>query len=461
MAVSIPREVYTLGAVKLNNQPLLQLQGQLLAKKAAKEEAVNKYFTDLSTKINTAGVRTQDLQGQFGGINKDIEDWRNSWIANKDEISKGGMAQQEHLMRYQNILRKIDQSKNRAKTELDLAKMKVEGKYDPDEDDLQVQQKISYPIYDLRSYKQDGVTEYGIADLSPAIPNFDATRQNQFFSFVTKGREIGEEADTTRKPIKEVVDGKETGWVIVPIKKQYTTDQIIGIANDAAELVKSIDPSNPRKAADESARKYYSKVLDNPKGEEFVRLKNTYDKYFPGGIMDTPEEVAKAAAAVKAEGAGQTTTRRVNPEDWRERALFQAFLKTQGAGAGKEPIDYYGEMEVKVSRAKPGLGFPLSGLDAGTQSQLINFAKNITGRDITQADIYVKKMPDGRIHIIDKESEESITPITPKDVNIPRQVGVPEKREIVSQESITVPVAKPKQVKSTKESKWDKYKINR
>lgn len=461
MAVSIPREVYTLGAVKLNNQPLLQLQGQLLAKKAAKEEAVNKYFTDLSTKINTAGVRTQDLQSQFGGINKDIEDWRSSWIANKDEISKGGMAQQEHLMRYQNILRRIEQSKNRAKTELDLAKMKVEGKYDPDEDDLQVQQKISYPIYDTRSYKQDGVTEYGIADLSPAIPNFDATRQNQFFSFVTKGREIGEEADTTRKPVKEVVEGKETGWVIVPIKKQYTTDQIIGIANDAAELVKSIDPSNPRKAADESARKYYSKVLDNPKGEEFVRLKNTYDKYFPGGIMDTPEEVAKAAAAVKAEGAGQTTTRRVNPEDWRERALFQAFLKGQGAQAGKEPIDYYGEMEVKVSRAKPGLGFPLSGLDGGTQAQLINLAKTITGREITQADIYVKKMPDGRIHIIDKSSEESITPITAKDINIPRQVGVPEKREIIAQESITVPAAKPKQVKPTKESKWDKYKINR
>ena len=44
MAVSIPREIFTLGAVQFSTQPLAQLQGQLLAKKAAKEEALNKYF---------------------------------------------------------------------------------------------------------------------------------------------------------------------------------------------------------------------------------------------------------------------------------------------------------------------------------------------------------------------------------------------------------------------------------
>ena len=432
MAVSVPREIYTLGAVQFNTQPLAQLQAQLMAKKAAKEEALNKYYSDLQGKINLAGVRTQDLQGPLGGITQDVENWKQEWLKNKNEIAKGGLAQQQHLSKFQDILRKIDQSKNRAKTELELGKMKVEGKYDPDDDDLRVQQNIGYSIYDPRSYKKDGVTEFGIGDLSPSVPAFDAARQNQFFSFVQKGKELGEVADTTREPIKEKVGGKETGWVIVPVKKEYSRDQIIRIANDAAELVKSIDPNNPTKAADVSARKYYSKVLNNPQGEEFVRLKTAYDKYF-GGIMDTPEEVAKAAAAIKAEGAGQTTTRRVNPDDWREKAFLQAFLKGQGTQGGQEFVNYFDEIKnlaANPSRVKRGTGAPLNQLSAGTQTQLVDFAKKITGnQDINQSNIYVKAFPDGNIYIVDADTNETITPITERDINIPRQVAVAEKRE--------------------------------
>lgn len=416
MAVSIPREIYTLGAVQISTQPLAQLQGQLLAKKAAKEEALNKYFYDLQGKINTAGVRQVDAVG----IDQDIKKWQQSW--SKDA---NGLQKLEHQSNYQNILRRIEQSKNRAKLEMDLGKMRVEGKYDPDDDDLEIQQRIGYSIYDPRSYKQDGVTEYGIGDLSPAIPDFDATRQNQFFSAITRGKTAGEVPDTSRAPIIE----KQTGYVVTPIKKEFSKEQVVAMANDAGELTK----------ADRISRKYYSKILDNPQSDQFVVLKEAYDNYFPGGIMDTPEEVAKADAAIRFSQPMEVGTRRVKEEDWKERAMFQAFLKSQGPQGEKEPVDYYGEMEAKVSRAKPGLGFPLSGLDAGTQAQLVNLAKTITGEDIDQADIYVKKMPDGRIHIVSKETEESITPITAKDINIPRQVGVPEKRLIAGQESVGVP----------------------
>ena len=48
MAVSIPSNIYTLGAVQFNTQPLAALQGKLLAQKAAKEEALDKYFNDLN-----------------------------------------------------------------------------------------------------------------------------------------------------------------------------------------------------------------------------------------------------------------------------------------------------------------------------------------------------------------------------------------------------------------------------
>jgi len=419
MAVSVPREIYTLGAVKFDTQPLVQLQAQLAAKKAAKEEALNKYYSDLQGKINLAGVRTQDLQGPLGGITQDVENWKQEWLKNKNEIAKGGLAQQQHLSKFQDILRKIDQSKNRAKTDLELGKMKVEGKYDPDDDDLEVQQRISYSIYDPRSYKEDGVTEFGIGDLSPSIPDFDATKQNQFFSAVSRGKEAGELPDTTRKPVVE----KGTGYVITPFKKEFSQEQIVGMANDAGELVK----------ADRVARKYYNKILNNPQSEEFVRLKQTYDKFFPGGIMDTAEEVAKADAAIRFSQPVQIGTKRVKEEDWKERALFQAFLRGQGAESGEQFVDYFKEIQRLAgapSRIDRGTGAPLNQLSAATQKQLIDFAKNITGdQNINQSNIYVKAFPDGKIFIMDAGTNEAITPITERDINIPRQVAVAEKRE--------------------------------
>lgn len=428
MAVSIPREIYTLGAVQFNTQPLAQLQGQLLAKKAAKEEALNKYYSDMQGKINLAGVRNQDLQGQFGGINQDIENWKQSWLLNKDAISKGGLAQQEHLSKFQDILRKIEQSKNRAKTELNLGEMKAKGQYDPDDDDLQVQQKISYSIYDPRSYKEDKVTEYGIGDLSPAIPDFDASKQNQFFSAVQKGKVAGEVADTSRTPTIE----KGTGYVITPFKKEFSKEQVISMANDAGELVK----------ADRVSRKYYNKILNNPKSEEFIRLKQSYDTYFPGGIMDTPEEVAKADAALRFSEPVEVGTKRVKEEDWKERALFQAFLR--GQAGGEEPfVDYFKEIDDLTSaqnRVQRGTGAPLSELSAKTQAQLVDFAKKITGRDdINQSNIYVKKMPNGTVNIMDFETNKPITPITEKDVNIQRQVSVKEKRSASQAEVPSTP----------------------
>lgn len=453
MAVSVPREIYTLGAVQFNTQPLAQLQAQLMAKKAAKEEALNKYYSDLQGKINLAGVRTQDLQGPLGGITQDVENWKQDWLKNKNEIAKGGLAQQQHLSKFQDILRKIDQSKNRAKTDLELGKMKVEGKYDPDDDDLEVQQRISYSIYDPRSYKQDGVTEFGIGDLSPSVPDFDATKQNQFFSAVSRGKEAGELPDTTRKPVIE----KGTGYVITPFKKEFSQEQIVGMANDAGELVK----------ADRVARKYYNKILNNPQSEEFVRLKQTYDKFFPGGIMDTAEEVAKADAAIRFSQPVQIGTKRVKEEDWKERALFQAFLRGGGgSGQGNQQfVDYFAqikELTNAANRVARGTGAPLKELPEATQIQLIDFAKKITGnQDINQSNIYVKAYPDGNIYIMDAGTDKTIAPITERGINVPRQVGVPEKREAAGFAPAPQATLKPKVSKPVKENKWDKYKLNR
>jgi hypothetical protein len=408
MAVSIPREIYTLGAVQFSTQPLAQLQGQLLAKKAAKEEALNKYFYDLQGKINTAGVRQVDV----AGIDQDIKNWQQSW--SKDAK---GLQKLEHQANYQNILRRIDQSKNRAKLEMDLGKMRVEGKYDPDEDDLQVQQRIGLSVYDPRSYKADGVSEYGLGDLSPSIPEFDATKQNQFFSAVTKGKTAGEVPDTSRAPIIE----KGTGYIITPFKKEFSKEQIIAMANDAGELTK----------ADRVSRKYYNRILGNPESDQFINLKAAYDILSPGGIMDTPEEVAKADAFIRFSQPVEVGTKRVKEEDWRERAMFQAFLK--GQTSAQEPVrDIYREIDLATSapdRLKRGTGAPVNILSGAAQNALIKLANDVTGRDnYSQSKIYVKKFSDGKNYIVDVNTNEPLVPFTKEDINIGVQVDVKGRR---------------------------------
>ena len=434
MAVSIPREIFTLGAVQFSTQPLAQLQGQLLAKKAAKEGALNKYFYDLQGKINTAGVRQVDVLG----IDQDIKNWQQSW--NKDAK---GLQKLEHQANYQNILRRIDQSKNRAKLEMDLGKMRVEGKYDPDEDDLQVQQRIGLSVYDPRSYKADGVSEYGLGDLSPSVPEFDATKQNQFFSAVTKGKTAGEVPDTSRAPIIE----KGTGYIITPFKKEFSKEQIIAMANDAGELTK----------ADRVSRKYYNRILGNPESEQFINLKAAYDILSPGGIMDTPEEVAKADAFIRFSQPVEVGTKRVKEEDWRERAMFQAFLK--GQTSAQEPVrDIYREIDLATSapdRLKRGTGAPVNILSGAAQNALIKLANDVTGRDIyNQSNIYVKKFSDGKNYIVDFRTNEPLVPFTKEDINIGVQVDVKGRRGALTGQ-VPVPQALTKEGKPTmKESDY-------
>jgi hypothetical protein len=439
MAVSIPREIFTLGAVQFSTQPLAQLQGQLLAKKAAKEEALNKYFYDLQGKINTAGVRQVDVLG----IDQDIKNWQQSW--NKDAK---GLQKLEHQANYQNILRRIDQSKNRAKLEMDLGKMRVEGKYDPDEDDLQVQQRIGLSVYDPRSYKADGVSEYGLGDLSPSVPEFDATKQNQFFSAVTKGKTAGEVPDTSRAPIIE----KGTGYIITPFKKEFSKEQIIAMANDAGELTK----------ADRVSRKYYNRILGNPESEQFINLKAAYDILSPGGIMDTPEEVAKADAFIRFSQPVEVGTKRVKEEDWREKAMFQAFLKGQTPDQGPTR-DIYKEIDLATSspqRLEGGTGAPVNIFSGAAQNALIKLANDVTGKDIyNQSNIYVKKFSDGKNYIVDFDTNEPLVPFTKEDINIGVQVDVKGRRGALTGQ-VPVPQALKKENKPTmKESEFKNLSI--
>lgn len=285
MAIQNDPRLFTGGSVVLDSSPSVNMYNNLLLRKQAKDEAVNQYFHSLEKNLNTAGVRKQDLAGEQGGITDDINKWRQMWMENKDVIRKGGLPQQEYMSRFQDIMRKIQQSKDRAKTELEIGKAKFEGKYEPDDDDIKILGAMGKSIYDPTSYKQDGVSEYGIADLSANVPDFDANKQNQFWTAATKGYEAGKVYDNNAQRTD-----KTTGKVYVPFKEVFSPDQIKSIADKAGDMAMS----------DRSAKKYFQKLLDSPNRADWDKLNNAYQSvYGKNNFVETPKHVAQAEAIMR------------------------------------------------------------------------------------------------------------------------------------------------------------------
>ncbi len=286
--VPISPEIYSSTAVVMDNRGLAdyiaRTQQRLAAQKAAKDEALDKYFNDLQNKINTAGVRTQDLKmnpadPNSPGILTDIEQWGNNWMQNKEAIRKGGLPQQQHLNKFQEIIRKIQQSKDRAKTSDEINKLRIEGKID--EEDFPTVQKIDASIYDPRGYKEDGITEYSLGDFSAFVPTWDVPKRKQYIDFAASG------IDPAGRINEKTVIDPYTGNKVTTFDKVYTQDQLRKMAEKAIAI-----------GSDKSGLKTYKNLLkegerDIP-SEEFISLAKAYNSVFRDDAMDTPLKVAAA-----------------------------------------------------------------------------------------------------------------------------------------------------------------------
>ncbi len=166
-----PSTLYSGGNVRLDSTPYLRLALQQRAKQQALDEASTQYFTKLPEKINTAGVRSQDMQDPNGngGIQNDIDNWQSQWALNKNAIKKGGLAQQQFMSDFEKIRQKVQLSKDEGKKELMMGKETLKpGGWKPRSHDHPIIDAIGKSIYDPSSYKQDGVSRYGLNDLSLA-----------------------------------------------------------------------------------------------------------------------------------------------------------------------------------------------------------------------------------------------------------------------------------------------------
>lgn len=445
----LPSNLYSGNAVVVDAMPYVRYADTLKKQKIAKDEALNQYYSKLSEKINTAGVRSQDLDGEQGGILRDIEEWKKDWMGNKGDIMKGGASQQDSMSKYQRILNKIGQSKARAKMEVDMGKAKLEGKYDPDDDDLNIIDKIGKSIYDPTSYKEDGVTEYGWNDTSVATPQFDPTKQNVFFNAA-----IGKNKPTYDEKNARV--DNVTGDVFIP--KRFNQETVKAISDNAGNIFEG----------SKEAKKHYKKLLLD---DAFMAEANKAFNSVYGRDINSPKELAQADAIMRTADAVEEV--KVTDPNYAQKlrkemeSIRDGNIRSRSKGNPNDIgfIDTYNSLDKKTTESlnrpnneqnpidvfdarlqkniKVYGGVPVNSL-ADDEFKLVMEKARVSDPNITEKDIYIKRLPEG-VAIIRKRT------------NIPIQVMKRMGTNISANKQLDVKSRKAAYEDATKKEKQNKF----
>ena len=415
MAIHNPSNLYSNGQYTIDSNPFTKLVLSQQAKKKAAKEAVNKSMTDLMSKINIAGVRQQDLDGENGGILKDIENWKKNSMANKDAILKGGEAQQRQMLDYQTLLHNIQKSKDAAKRQLEIGKANAEGKLDLDDEDLPVLDNMNQSIYNPAHYKEDG-SEHGWNDLPANLPKFTPEKQDRFFN-VAAGKN-----QPTYDETKVRVDNV-TGKVFIP--QGYAPEQIKEIAINSGNVFDGTP----------EAQRHYKKQLSNP---QFMGEANTAFKTVFGKDIESPREAAQADAIMRAASANKeiqvtdpnyanklkidAENRAAEREAFRNKRNFkQSMAKIAANKAAGQPNEDVGYISDEV--------FSAAGEDASIPPVL---AKRI-GLNPTKSYkvVYADKVDPQRLNIITAADKDGIGGVA--GINIPQEDGSTRSMYIVDE----------------------------
>ncbi len=423
--VPISPEIYSSTAVVMDNRGLAdyitRTQQRLVAQKAAKDEALDKYFTDLKMKINPAGMRTQDTPG----FNQKLQAWIANGIANKNEIGKGGLAKQNHLMKFQELLADVDQSKQEAQLQEKLDEKKKNDELE--EEDLPTLENVSKSIYDPLHYKNlETKTPYSMADFSFSKPAWDVARRKQFIDYASAGVQPAGKINE-----KTVID-PYTGNKVTTFDKVYTQDQLRDITQKAIAI-----------SSDTGGLKTYKRLLKQGAqqipSEEFIALAKAYNSINPDDPMDTPLKVAMADIVLGKSGVmGSGRIAEGRPS--------KGTTINFGGTAGETVRDLYKDVKrLSDAAAVKNKGAALNEVPSSdAQIRLLEIAKKVKNdSDLSQEDIFLRTEPDGRLWIYEVTERDDaggaigpgkrVAVVKKEDLEIPFQPGVAEEREVISQ----------------------------
>jgi hypothetical protein len=266
MALRNPQDLYNAGAVVFNTQPYVNFTANLIARKQAKEEAIDSYYQNLNKGINPAGVRTQDVP-MFMEKVKGFKEYYNQ---NKDKIKNprmdNGKAQTEYQTMYQDALNHVQMSKS----EEEKKKPLVELLTDPAKRD-RIPDRV---LEDLHSHDlplgDPNRKPFDMSSLSFDPKPFDQTTYLKGFTDIQKS----ENAPTVSTDPKSLTQ---------TVTKTSTFD-------DAAKGT-IYTRSAGKYASDPSFKELIDKELSKP--EYFKELNEVFKKNY-GDNIENPEDAAAA-----------------------------------------------------------------------------------------------------------------------------------------------------------------------
>lgn len=322
MALHNPSTLYSGGNVQFDATPTINLYANLMAKKQAKDEAIDEYYRKLPGTLNNAGMRDQDIEG----FNNEVLSLQQEYNKNKAQIRKGttpeALNYDQHLRR---ITEAINNSKNAAKTDLTLGTMRIKGENEhifEDPNFMVAHQQHTLPVWD----KNHKALDLGTIAVPPKP--LDADAQNKIWNTVTNGiKPTGKEYDESKQTTNPV-----TMLTAVPYVKKFKQQQIEGIAENMGNLAKS----------DKSVYAHFNKILNNADEQTLNTLAKAYSSVYPdvkvnqGGKTfnvsqfwtdPTPDKVAQASAILRA------NTPQEEGEDYRPA---KEAIMNKAAGIAKE-----------------------------------------------------------------------------------------------------------------------------
>jgi hypothetical protein len=423
--VPISSDIYSSAAVVMDNRSLFdymqKIEDRRAKREAAEQEAIDKYIDDASKKLTTTGMRAQDVPN-FLKMQNDFRQLSNQYKSTKDpykrlELQKKG---DEMFLFIQ-----------RSKQADELAKPTRDALRNPDNRKKLNTEKMmqDLAIHDLPLDFQ----VLGLPMRKDIDPNASYYRETPF-DFIKTFKEAATGPGIKVSELSVSSDGKTK-----TITEGFGESAIKSIASNFVKLVD----------IDEDKKNYYTIRAKDPQIYPAQKLAD-YDKkvkqYFPDITVDDedPLSIALAEAIIEAEG--------------RKSQKFEnaprISVSTGDSAAKGQFIDYYKQLSDLADKpftfnTKPGgpkmLGVPMRKITSTSlQKLIIDIANDLNPKkNYNQTNLYVKKLDDGTIRIIDANNNIDLGQINEADINIPTQAASPEKRAAARAAKVIKPAAAP------------------
>lgn len=289
MSLQNPSTLYSGGQGVFDPYKGLQLHANLLAKKQAKEDALDAYYKKSLNDLTPAGMRNKDV---IGGWAQKADEWRNFAIKNKEYLLKPNLDNYrtvtEFNRQFKELQSEAEWSKQEAKDEQMLNEQRISGKWNPTEDDMEIANRKGLSIYDSNRLDAMG-KQPEMVNFSFNVPEFDATYMGKYDKNIIGKEKMGKTYDDTKAR-----NDKGSGQVFIPFTESYTPTQIKNMADKASVDVLS----------NKVAKKHFENLLYNSEwlDKANIALQSVYGK---DAIVDNPSKAAAADQIMRRTAEGR------------------------------------------------------------------------------------------------------------------------------------------------------------